>query len=818
MKRGEKRLFFLALVILFSLLIIGFALAEDNLSAASDGAQSSSDAKTSAEFNVEPGMTPDNPLYFIKDVYQQIVVGDNPERALDYREQKIAEAQVMVEKEKPEEAKRVLDRALQYGDIVAKEISPDLKDEVAARSEIVQNAMEDLKEKTEDVGVQQKFDENLEKEKKIMSASELVAKINELCDALAKLDPLQYADACRPKTDSPKWMKENDKAITKEQQAEAKIFFDKLSACFENPEKCDCKGMGVQKFEDFCLEKSAIVLKCKNDDENACKELGNSDPSDLLPDYLLSVFREVEKKYMKSQFDMYMPEECVKAGAKTPEGCNSVIFKLDSPKECIDAGLTGRTKEDEIKCKQIMFEKDSPKECIDAGITSEDNDAPRKCSKVMFQKYASQECLDAGLTGESRDDQRKCNEMLSKNNLNQNGTSATNFAPQFKRDCNAIQDSTEKMKCYEEFYNNAQVQIKDDFRAREMIDQSTGETITPEEEAQRKACRDKGMGTILEHENGNRVVICVDKNQPGTQANQAGMTEEDKARQECMNKGMDTILENENGKRVIICVDKNSGTQAGGCQGTDQTEKLKQDCKDRGQEGRVETKGGCPWVICVSNSQGSAATGGGGQGVYIQGGQSSGQVPSQQQNVQQSNQGTKCPDNICDDYEKMNPYACPEDCGGQRQPGDAQQQQPGNYQPPQNIIENPQPNQQPVQNIIDNPQQPGQQPGQQFCEGQAPSCAPNGAPFCENGNWVCPQPQQPQQPLIEPQPVQPPLEPQPIEPQPPAEPVPVQEEPAPATSGGGGGESSTTTAPVTGGVISGDNADNLNKFLVYWWR
>ena len=73
MKRGERLSFFLALVIFFSLLIIGFALAEDNLSAA----QSSSD-KTSAEFNVEPGMTPDNPLYFIKDVYQQIVVGDNP--------------------------------------------------------------------------------------------------------------------------------------------------------------------------------------------------------------------------------------------------------------------------------------------------------------------------------------------------------------------------------------------------------------------------------------------------------------------------------------------------------------------------------------------------------------------------------------------------------------------------------------------------------------------------------------------------------------------------------------------------------------------
>jgi len=783
MKRGERQLFFFALVIFFSLLVIGFVLAEDNLSAASDGTQSSPDTQTSAKFNVDPGMTPDNPLYFIKDTYQQIVVGDNPERALAYREQKIAEAEVMVEREKPEEAKRVLDRALQYGDIVEKEISPDLKDEVAERSEKVQNAIENLRDRTDDEAVQQKFDENLEKEKKIMSASELVAKINELCGALAKLDPLQYADTCRPKTDSPRWMKENDKAITKEQKEEAKIFFGKLSACFENPEKCDCKGMGVQKFEDFCLEKSAIALKCENDDENACKELENSDPSDLLPDYLLSVFREVEKKYMKSQFDMYMPEECVKAGAKTPEDCNSVMFKLNSPKECIDAGLAGRTKEDEIKCKQIMFEENMPKECIDAGITSEDNDAPRKCSKKMFQKYAAQECIDAGLTGESRDDQRKCNELLSKNNLNQNGASAANFAPQFKRDCNAIQDSTEKMKCYEEFYNNAQVQMRDDFRER-VIDQNTGETITPEEEKARQDCRDKGMETTLEYENGKRVIVCIDKNSIGNQ--QGG--------QKCPDGVCDEFEKN----NPDACPQDCGGT-VNRCQSQQETENLKQDCKNRGQEGRVETRGGCPWVICVSNYQSSTASGsGGGQGVvYVQGGQSSGQVPSQQQNVQQPSQsGTKCPDNICDEYEKMNPYACPEDCGGVRN-------QP---QQPQNIIENPQPNQQPVQNIINNPQEPNQQPGQQFCAGEAPSCAPNGAPFCDNGNWVCPQPQQ--QPA-EQQPVQQ----QPVEPQPPAEqPIPVQE-PTPATSGGGGGE----TAPVTGGAIS-SSGDNLNKFLVYWWR
>ena len=129
--------------------------------------------------------------------------------------------------------------------------------------------------------------------------------------------------------------------------------------------------------------------------------------------------------------------------------------------------------------------------------------------------------------------------------------------PRFNRDCNSISDANEKMKCFEEFYNNAQVQIKDDFRQREMTDQNSGEKITPEEEAQRKVCMDKGMGTILEHENGKRVVICVDKNQLGAQGGQQ-------------------------------------------CQSQDQIERLKQDCKLRGQDAQVETRGGCPWVICVS--------------------------------------------------------------------------------------------------------------------------------------------------------------------------------------------------------------------------
>lgn len=710
------------------------------------------------EFNVNPGMTPDNPVYFVKDTYQRITVGNNPEKALDYREQKIAEAKAMVEKGKPEGAKKVLDRAMEYGNIVEREVNPNLQKDINERSKKVQNVIEDLKGQVDDKDIQYKFDENLEKEKKIETASELVAKINELCEALSQLDPLQYSDTCKPKTNSPKWMIEKDKELTNEQSEEAKIFIEKLSACFEAPEKCDCKGMGVQKFEDFCLEKSKLGLECKNGNEKACKEFENSaDPTELLPDYLIPSFKQVETKYMKSEFDMHMPSECTEAKAKTPEECNKIMFKLDSPKECIDAGLTGKSSEDEIKCKKIIYEKNSPKECLDAGIDPTDKNAPRKCAKIMFQLRVPQECLDAGLTGESRDDQKKCDEITK------NTGKSSSYAPKFNRDCNTIKEALEKVKCYEEFYNNAQVQFKDDF-VKDVIDQNTGEKITPEEENERKACRDKGMDTILEHDNGKRIIICVDKNYNGDRGGEQG------------------------------------------CQSQQQIENLRQDCKNRGQDSTVETRGGCPWVICISTS-GST----GGQGYKTPSNNVVNTQPAQ-------SGGQKCPDGICDDYEKMNPYACPEDCGGTRQPGNYVQQQPGNQQPPQNRI--------------DQPTQP-EQNQQNFCQGSAPSCAPNGAPYCQNGNWVCPQatqqqPQAPQQEQEQPTTVQE----QPVQQQPQApqqeqqQPTTVQEQPqqpapqeqpapAPATDTAGGSSGEIESSPLTGGVIS---IDQDNSFLDYWWN
>ena len=606
------------------------------------------------EFNVDPGITPDNTIYFVKDTYQRIVVGNDPERALGYREQKIAEAKAMVEKGKPEEAKQVLDRALQYGDIVEREVSPDIKERVQESVKQVQYVLDDLKEKASDegwTGVEEKSDENLEKEKRIGTASELVAKISELCEALAKLDSLQYADTCKSKDESPRWMREQDKELTEEQEEQVKIFVKKLSQCFENPEECDCKGTGVQKFEDFCLERSAVAVKCKEGDKNSCDSLeSGGDPIELLPNYLIPAFKKVEGEYMSSKFNIYAPPEC--AEAKTPEECSEIMFQINAPQECVDAGLTGKSKGDEIKCKKIMFEKNPPKECLDAGIDSSDLDAPRKCAKVMFQLNAPQKCIDVGLNGESKEDERKCRELMI------NGEVGKSYAqtPKFNRDCNSIQDPAEKMKCFEEFYNNARVSFREDFAEREM---NTREFAAE-------------MGA----KNPDRP--CPD--------------------------GFCDRFEQNN---PDACPEDCGGQRIQSCQSQQQVENLKQDCKNRGQDAIVEDRGGCPWVICV---------GGNYRGDY-------GNFERREQIPEQvANGGMKCPDRICDSYERMNPLACPEDCGGARQ---VVQEPRQDYQEPMQ-----------PENRIDQPQEPYQEPEIQFSSQQpqiqqsepAPEPAPESSP------------------------------------------------------------------------------------------
>lgn len=524
------------------------ALTETQISGGDNSPQT--ETPTTNEFNVEAGMTPDNPLYFLDNMFER--PGDDPEKALDYKEEKIAEAQVMVDEGKPEEAKQVLEKALEYDDILTKEVSPEIKTRIDKSSEQVKEVLGDLKEQATTNGWEmgKLFDDNIAQEEKIATAAELASKINELCVTLAKLDPLQYSDVCKSKDNSPRWMKEKDKDLTKEQKEQAKVFFDKLSQCMEAPKNCDCQGMGVQSFENFCEENSALAVKCEGGDRESCKGLDEADPSDLLPDYLVDVYYDLKDKYSKSKFEKFMPPECKEAGATSPDACEKIMFKLNAPRECIDAGLN-----DEKKCSALMFKLNSPKECIDAGINPEDADAPRKCGKLMFTQNAPAQCLEAGLTGERRDDEAKCKQLMQgKGQFRERNTA------QFNRDCTAIADAGEKMKCYEQFYNNAQIGFSDDFRDREL---NTKEFAAKMGAANpQRPCPD---GVCDQYESSHSEACPEDCGGERRQGE--------------------------------------TGPSREVCQTSGQIENLKQECLSQGEKANVENRGGCPWVVCVAQYQ-----------------------------------------------------------------------------------------------------------------------------------------------------------------------------------------------------------------------
>ncbi len=464
------------------------------------------------EFDVNPGILPDSPFYAVDQAIENILVGDNPERALAYREEKLAEAQAMAGKQQTGDAQKALERASSYGDILEKEITPEMEEFAKGRSALAEGVLEGLAKDLPALDVV----EHLEQQKRIALAGEVSSKIKELCEALSSLDPKQYAETCRTSDDSPAWFRSQDRKLTKEQEAHVKVFREKLQECFETSGvRCDCKGMGVKSFEQLCLEESSKAARCfENDNYDECDEDDDIDFEDYLPDYLLPIMMEMEQR------EGGMPPECRKAGATSPRECQKIMMELHMPEECKEAGATtekecrdimmpeeckeaGATTEKE--CRAIMMpdeckdagattEKECrlimmPEECKEAGITSE-----KECRKLMMPE----ECKDAGINSESEcrklmkklelenmpeeckeagaksgrdcqkimeaqwkenrpeecagiDNPRECEKIMREQH--REGPPAR--IQEFGRDCHAVQDLEEKLRCFESFYNDA---------------------------------------------------------------------------------------------------------------------------------------------------------------------------------------------------------------------------------------------------------------------------------------------------------------------------------------------------------------------------
>ena len=425
------------------------------------------------ELEGSAGLTPDSNFYFLETLIENVLVGDNPETALEYKEEKVLELKEMIESGDRDAAEKALEGVEKYNEILKKEVSPELDEKVRGSSKATKVILEQIESRLEGDewdDVKEALDEGVKEEDKIALAAKISNKIAGLCRALSNLDPLEYSKICKTDDEAPQWKRDLDKELTAEQEQEAKEFFGIMSQCFENPSECRCEDISVKPFAEKCGEFAPLAAKCESGDEEACEMMEDiEDPIDLLPDYLQDVMEDIEDDYGNAKHDLHTPRECVEAGATSREDCMRVMFKvhappeclaalesgeidpknenearkaceaimfqaeapeecieaglkdfrecerfmfkLDAPPECIDAGLTGEGRNDWKKCDAIRFKLDAPQECLDAGIDGTKKDDWKRCETIRFKLDSPQECLDAGLTGEGRDDWKKCNKI-----------------------------------------------------------------------------------------------------------------------------------------------------------------------------------------------------------------------------------------------------------------------------------------------------------------------------------------------------------------------------------------------------------------------
>ncbi len=225
--------------------------------------------------------------------------------------------------------------------------------------------------------------------------------------------------------------------LTEEQEEEAKEFFEVMSNCFQDPAECECDKISITSFSKKCEVMAPLAVECMAGNEDACEEMDQEDPMDLLPEHLQHVLEEVEMMYGEAHYDMYAPEECE---GVSMEECMLIMFREHAPSECIaalDRGEIYFKSEHQAhrECERIMFDVHAPEEC--AGLSD-----PRECEKIMFERHAPKECIDAGLTGEFKADEVECKRMME-----DIGFGGPNMG--FGAHCRGIQNSEERLRCYD---------------------------------------------------------------------------------------------------------------------------------------------------------------------------------------------------------------------------------------------------------------------------------------------------------------------------------------------------------------------------------
>ncbi len=400
---SEKRIF--ARVLFFSLVVAilfaSYALAQEDF----DGAEEEV-LESEEEVLVEDraGITPDSPLYVfdkaIDEVQLRVSSGEEKaKKALEIKEERLAEASVMVDSSKADNAKDALLLAAEASKVAQAEIAPDLEKEANEKVRKAALLLTGIKNKLPGEGweeIEAALEMQLDEEEKTRIAIIVSKSRLSYCDSLAKQDfALMKSDQQCDIEKAPGWLKGKVEGEFKQREDNARSqIFDAVSACVLDPKQCDCSKIPVAKHAESCGINKALAIRCEyENDFNACTQLDGKkdDFKDILGKEKSASLMEMIKKKEKKFFDKMKPPEC--ADAETFEGCFGIMKGLYGlPPFCDGMG--------DEECMEKMkgmspeeMEGQMPPECSEAGVAN-----PRECGKLMMDKYGRPpECSGLGV-------------------------------------------------------------------------------------------------------------------------------------------------------------------------------------------------------------------------------------------------------------------------------------------------------------------------------------------------------------------------------------------------------------------------------------
>ncbi len=355
-----------------------------------------------------PGLTPDSPFYFLDEIFE-FNCDSSPEKAQQCWEEKMAEAWAVAKKKDPEAVKKAFAHGSRYAAVLEKEATPEMEQALKEKAKIVKSALQEIPREVPELELE--VQQQLEKTDKIKLAAEVSGKIKELCKTLSELDPAQYAETCKAAGDAPRWQRELDQELTREQQEKAARFKALMLQCMENPGNCAC-DIGIKSFDDACITESRLFAACKEGDENACASMGQQEIE--LPDYLRRVMegmqQEFEKKFGKEGFG----------------------YGKEMKGEEAEGREFGEEQMREMRVFMEECQKEKPKEtCMQEAMERFGTSA----SIVPPSTPIAQPMPLPGIPVQPGPPERII---------------------EFGRDCHAVKDLQEKVRCFEDFYNKAQ--------------------------------------------------------------------------------------------------------------------------------------------------------------------------------------------------------------------------------------------------------------------------------------------------------------------------------------------------------------------------